>query len=245
MAHSLRLIARRGAQCRGRTNALGSGGAGSLLRRDFHVSAPSSNNFLLNSLFRFGGQSYQQQQQQQQQAAAEAPPPKEERRARKPREYMERSADTLSYVKDLNIKQRLMVKKFMNSCMRQGKKTKARTMCFKAFERLANHGDVLHILETAVENVKPICEVRRVRVAGSTHNVPAAIPLHRQQSLSMRWIVQAARNRFKAKKKMGMPKALADELLDASKRSGAARKKRDDLHRLAEANRTLAHYRWW
>ena len=96
----------------------------------------------------------------------------------------------------------------------------------------------------AIENVKPSLEVKKVRVAGSTYLVPAILPKKKQETLAMRWIIDAARKR-KKNSQLSFSQCLAEEIYEASKRQGYAYQKRDELHRLAEINRAYIRYRWW
>ena len=114
-----------------------------------------------------------------------------------------------------------------------------------AFHCLAQHGDILRLLVNAIENVKPICEVKKVRISGTTQLVPSIIATNRQETLAIRWMLEAAAKRRMNKKSMSLDQCLADEILDASRKMGIACKKRDDLHKLAQANRSFSHYRWW
>jgi len=100
-------------------------------------------------------------------------------------------------------------------------------------------------LVNAIENVKPVCEVKKVRISGTTQLVPSIIATNRQETLAIRWMLEAAAKRRMNKKSMSLDQCLADEILDASRKMGIARKKRDDLHKLAQANRSFSHYRWW
>jgi len=135
-----------------------------------------------------------------------------------------------------------LVTKFINCMMWDGKKIVAEWVFNEAMkiveEKLGK--PPLEILEKAVENVKPVIEVRPRRVGGATYQVPVEVPPHRQLSLAVRWIINAARN----KKGKPMAEKLAQEIMDAYKGEGAAVKKKEDVHRMAEANRAFAHYRW-
>jgi len=103
---------------------------------------------------------------------------------------------------------------------------------------------ILEILSQALENIKPNLEVRKVRIAGSTYLVPTLLSKKKQETLAMKWIIESAKKRQK-NSKLTFSQCLADELVDASKKIGQARQKRDELHRLAEANRAYIRYRWW
>ena len=136
----------------------------------------------------------------------------------------------------------VVVQKFINSLMKEGKKSKAEKIFYGALEVIARKtkDDPLLVFKRALENVKPKLEVKSRRVGGATYQVPIEVRPERQQSLAIRWIIQAARNRSEK----GMINKLAAELIDAFNGHGAAVKKRDDTHRMAEANKAFAHYRW-
>jgi len=136
-----------------------------------------------------------------------------------------------------------VVTKFINKVMWDGKKTLAERIVYGAIERLNNKEEGkkgIDIFFQAIENVKPLLEVRSRRVGGATYQVPMEVRPERQQTLSIRWIVEAARNR----NERTMIERLANELWDAANERGAAFKKREDTHRMAEANKAFAHYRW-
>jgi small subunit ribosomal protein S7 len=136
-----------------------------------------------------------------------------------------------------------VVTKFINKVMWDGKKTLAERIVYGAIERLNNKEEGtkgIDIFYKAIENVKPLLEVRSRRVGGATYQVPMEVRPERQQTLSIRWIVDAARNR----NERTMVERLANELWDAANERGAAFKKREDTHRMAEANKAFAHYRW-
>jgi len=136
-----------------------------------------------------------------------------------------------------------IVAKFINNLMMDGKKTLAQRIFYealaKASEMVAN-SDELEVFNKALENVRPTVEVRSRRVGGATYQVPVEIPQYRQDALAIRWIIGGARGR----KGTEMAQALAYELADAFKGEGGAVRKRDEVHRMAEANRAFAHYRW-
>ncbi|BBO18181.1 30S ribosomal protein S7 [Candidatus Brocadia pituitae] len=143
---------------------------------------------------------------------------------------------------DVKYKSR-MVTKFINSLMRKGKKSVAENVFYGAMEVIEKKiADVepLEIFETAVNNVKPLVEVRSKRVGGATYQVPVEVPKKRQQSLALRWIIGAA----KGKKGRPMYQRLADELLDAYKKQGLAITQRENTHKMAEANKAFAHFAW-
>jgi len=129
--------------------------------------------------------------------------------------------------------------------MWDGKKTLAERIVYGAIEKLDERGKAegmkgIDIFYKAIENVKPLLEVRSRRVGGATYQVPMEVRPERQQTLSIRWIVEAARNR----NERTMIERLANELWDAAHERGAAFKKKEDTHRMAEANKAFAHYRW-
>ncbi|GAB6045939.1 30S ribosomal protein S7 [Caminibacter profundus] len=136
-----------------------------------------------------------------------------------------------------------VVTKFINKVMWDGKKTLAERIVYGAIERLDGKEEGtkgIDIFFKAIENVKPLLEVRSRRVGGATYQVPMEVRPERQQTLAIRWIVDAARNR----NERTMIERLANELWDAANERGAAFKKREDTHRMAEANKAFAHYRW-
>jgi len=137
----------------------------------------------------------------------------------------------------------VLVTKFINRLMRDGKKAVAERIFYKAMEIIEQKTGkpALEVFEQAIENVAPQVEVRPRRVGGQTYQVPIEVNPDRRRSLAIRWIVQAVQ-----RKKSGRPaeERLAQELLDAYNRTGVAYKKREDTHRMAEANRAFAHYRW-
>jgi small subunit ribosomal protein S7 len=126
--------------------------------------------------------------------------------------------------------------------MRQGKKSLAQKIIYGAldvvYERTSE--DALQVFKRAVENVKPVLEVKSRRVGGSTYQIPVDVPQDRRIALSLRWIVGSARSRGER----GMVRRLAAELMDAYNNTGSAVKKKEDTHRMAEANKAFAHYRW-
>jgi small subunit ribosomal protein S7 len=135
-----------------------------------------------------------------------------------------------------------LVTKFVNGIMWDGKKSTAEAILYDAFDLMANRAneDPLKLFERAVDNVKPVLEVRSRRVGGSTYQVPVEIRPERRQALAIRWLIQFARSRSEK----SMKEKLAGELLDAAGNKGSAVKKREDTHRMAEANKAFAHYRW-
>lgn len=135
-----------------------------------------------------------------------------------------------------------LVSKFINVIMWDGKKSKAQKIVYKAFDLIKEKmgQDPLEVFKKAVENVKPVLEVRPRRVGGATYQVPIEVQEPRRTSLAIRWIVQAAR----AKSGKPMFQKVAEELMAAYQNTGTAIKKKEDTHRMAEANRAFAHYRW-
>jgi len=135
-----------------------------------------------------------------------------------------------------------MVEKFICSMMWDGKKSTAQGVFYESMKKLAERGqdDALKLFKKAVENAKPLLEVKTRRVGGANYQVPIEVPQNRRTSLAIRWIVGNARGRAEK----GMPDRLANELNDAANMRGGAIKKRDDVHRMAEANKAFAHYRW-
>jgi len=136
----------------------------------------------------------------------------------------------------------VLVAKLINKLMWDGKKTVAQKAVYKAFDYIKEKTgmDPLEVFKKAVDNVRPILEVRPRRVGGATYQVPVEVEEPRKTSLALRWIVAAAR----ARKGRPIYLRLAQELLDAYNNTGVAVKKREDVHKMAEANRAFAHYRW-
>jgi len=132
--------------------------------------------------------------------------------------------------------------KFINVVMTRGKKSVAERIIYGALSQLQNkrHNDPLDVLNKALDNVRPLVEVKSRRVGGATYQVPVEVRMMRRTALAMRWLVEAARKR--SEKSMGM--RLAGEILEAYEGKGTAVKKREDTHRMAEANKAFAHYRW-
>ena len=136
----------------------------------------------------------------------------------------------------------LVVSKFMNSVMYSGKKSVAELIVYGAFDIIEGKTKQppLGIFQQALDNVMPSIEVRSRRVGGATYQVPVEVRTDRRQALGIRWIIAAARDR----NEKTMTERLSAELLDASNNRGNAVKKREDTHRMAEANRAFSHYRW-
>ena len=136
-----------------------------------------------------------------------------------------------------------LVTKFVNMLMYDGKKSVAESIFYGALDLIRDrtgNRDVLAVFNKAVSNTKPILEIRSRRVGGSTYQVPVEVRPNRRTTLSMRWIIDAARGRSERT----MKERLAGELLDAASNKGIAIKKREDTHKMAEANKAFAHYRW-
>ena len=136
-----------------------------------------------------------------------------------------------------------LVTKFINTIMSEGKRSTAERILYQSFDLIKERSgdDPLKIFKKAVDNVKPSLEVKSRRVGGSNYQVPIEVNPNRRLSLSIRWLVSYARSRGDGKT---MQEKLANELLDASNLRGGAVKKREDTHRMAEANKAFAHYRW-
>lgn len=132
--------------------------------------------------------------------------------------------------------------KFVNMLMLSGKKSVAETVVYKALEIAAKKRNIgnLDVLDKALDNVSPLVEVKSRRVGGATYQVPVEVRASRRSALAMRWLIDAARKRGEK----SMVYKLAGELADASENRGSAVKKREDTHRMAEANKAFAHYRW-
>jgi small subunit ribosomal protein S7 len=135
-----------------------------------------------------------------------------------------------------------VVSKFMNCLMYEGKKSVAEGIVYGAFDRMAKRSgqDPLRVFHDALTNVRPAVEVRSRRVGGATYQVPVEVRAERSQALAIRWIIGSARDRSEHT----MEERLSGELLDASNNRGAAVKKREDTHRMADANKAFSHYRW-
>ena len=136
----------------------------------------------------------------------------------------------------------VVLTKFMNSIMYEGKKSVAERIVYGAFDIVESRAkaDPLGLFKQALDNVAPAIEVRSRRVGGATYQVPVEVRPERRQALAIRWLIQAARSR----NDKTMIERLSSELLDAANNRGNAVKKREDTHRMAEANRAFSHYRW-
>jgi small subunit ribosomal protein S7 len=136
----------------------------------------------------------------------------------------------------------ITVTKFMNCLMYEGKKSVAETIVYGAFDRINRRSgaDPLQVFHDALTNVRPSVEVRSRRVGGATYQVPIEVRTDRGQALAIRWIIGSARDRSEHT----MEERLSSELLDAANNRGSAVKKREDTHRMADANKAFSHYRW-
>ena len=135
-----------------------------------------------------------------------------------------------------------LVEKFICSMMWDGKKNTAQAIFYDSMDKIRERSgdDPLKLFKKAVENCKPLLEVKTRRVGGANFQVPIEVPQARRTSLAIRWLISNARSRAEK----GMPEKLANELNDAANLRGGAIKKKDDVHRMAEANKAFAHYRW-
>jgi len=138
-----------------------------------------------------------------------------------------------------------LLAKFMNMIMNDGKKSVAERIIYGALDRISEKNtnaetQPIEVLELALDNVKPVVEVKSRRVGGATYQVPIEVRVSRRQTLAMRWLIEAARKRSEK----SMAHRLAHELLDAADNRGTAVKKKEDTHRMAEANKAFSHYRW-
>ncbi len=135
-----------------------------------------------------------------------------------------------------------LVQKFISSMMYEGKRSTAQTIFYKAMEQVAQktNDDALKIFKKAVENCKPVLEVKTRRVGGANYQVPVEVNPFRRQSLAIHWLVLYAR----ARSGKSMTAKLTEELIEAANNRGGAVKKKEDVHRMAEANKAFAHYRW-
>lgn len=152
-----------------------------------------------------------------------------------------RAADKREVNPDPNFGDRV-VAKFINSLMNDGKKSTAEHIVYGAFERIRDKSgqEPLKLFLEALENVKPSVEVRSRRVGGATYQVPTEVRTDRRQALAIRWLISATR----ARSENTMTERLSNELMDAAAGRGVSVKKREDTHRMAEANRAFSHYRW-
>jgi len=136
-----------------------------------------------------------------------------------------------------------MIARFINMVMHSGKKSVAESIVYGAMDTIEERNksaSPVELIEQALDNVSPMVEVKSRRVGGATYQVPVEVRPKRRQTLAMRWIIEAARKRSEKT----MPQRLAGELLEAMEQRGAAVRKREDTHRMAEANKAFSHYRW-
>ena len=135
-----------------------------------------------------------------------------------------------------------MVAKFINNMMNRGKKSSAERILYDALDLVAERAkeDALGVFKRALDNVKPVVEVRSRRVGGATYQVPVEVRIERREALAIRWLITAARKR----NENTMEERLAAELSDAVNNRGTAVKKREDTHKMADANKAFSHYRW-
>lgn len=135
-----------------------------------------------------------------------------------------------------------LVARFINRLMRQGKKSLAARIMYDAFDIIEERTrrNPLEVFHQAVDNATPVLEVRSRRVGGATYQIPVEVRPERRTSLAIRWLIRSAQ----ARKGRPMAERLADELMDAARNTGATVKKKEDTHKMAEANRAFAHYRW-
>ena len=136
----------------------------------------------------------------------------------------------------------VLLAKFMNMVMQSGKKSVAEKIVYGALDRIQEKGnsEPMQVFEAALENIRPVVEVKSRRVGGATYQVPVEVRAKRRNTLAMRWLIDAARKRGEK----SMPFRLAGEILDAHEKRGSAVKKREDTHKMAEANKAFSHYRW-
>ena len=136
----------------------------------------------------------------------------------------------------------LVLSKFINFVMYDGKKSAAEKLIYTAFKQIKDKTkeDPIKIFNEAINNIRPNLEVRSRRVGGATYQIPVEVKTHRSQTLALRWLLEATRKR----KNKTMSDKLFNELMDASQNKGAAIKKREDTHKMAESNKAFAHYRW-
>jgi len=152
-----------------------------------------------------------------------------------------RVAEKREILPDPNYNSKLL-SKFVNILLEDGKKSTAERICYGAFDLIKKKtgNDPLKVFKTAIENVKPLVEVKPRRVGGATYQVPVEVRAHRRSALAFRWIINYSRGRSEKT----MQERLAGELLDAYNNTGSSIKKKEDTHKMAEANKAFAHYRW-
>lgn len=153
-----------------------------------------------------------------------------------------RKAEKRQVIPDIRFNSEI-VARLINTVMERGKKSTAQAIVYDAFDIIKetkSDAEPLEVFAAAMENVKPRLEVKSRRVGGATYQVPLEVPAERQTAVALRWIVTYAR----ARKGVPMAKSLANELIDAFNNTGSAVKKKDDVHKMANANKAFAHYRW-
>ena len=160
-----------------------------------------------------------------------------------------------------------LLSRFINFLTKKGKKSKAESLFYKSFRILSqiqmseisskqrltqgqyqtetSQKNTYKVFEEAISNIQPFFEVKKVRIAGTTYQVPALIPQKRQENIAMNWLLESARERKKKNSSQNFENCLALEIREAFQKQGQARQKRNDLHKLAEANRAFSHFRWW
>ncbi|KAK9066840.1 hypothetical protein SSX86_014163 [Deinandra increscens subsp. villosa] len=154
-------------------------------------------------------------------------------------------SEIINYMGGLDGEKKQLIHKLVNFRMRQGKKTRVRAIFHETLHRLARTDrDGIQLISDALENVKPICEVAKVRIAGNIYDVPGVVDRDRQQTLAVRWVLDAAAKR-RTNHSSRLEECLFAEIMDAYRKRGTARKKREVLHGLASTNRSYAHFRWW
>ena len=155
-----------------------------------------------------------------------------------PRRYRPSKREIKPDIKYNNV----VVAKFINKLMRGGKKSLSARILYTSFDIIEERmkKSPLDVFEQAIDNASPVLEVKPRRVGGATYQIPMEVPPDRRFALAVRWLLQSARNRSGK----SMAEKLANELMDAAQGTGAAIKKKDDTHRMAEANKAFAHYRW-
>nr|QXU75686.1 ribosomal protein S7 [Hoya lithophytica] len=145
----------------------------------------------------------------------------------------------------LDREQKQFLKKLVNFRMKEGKKTRIRAIVYQTFHRPARtERDVIKLMLNALDNIKPTCQVEKVGIAGTLYDVPGIVARDRQQTLAIRWILEAAFKR-RISYRISLEECSFAEILDAYRKRGISRKKRDNLHGLASNNRSFAHFRWW
>ena len=153
-----------------------------------------------------------------------------------------RAAAQLRPIEPDSLHRSRLVQQVINKVMLDGKKSTAEAIVYQALDRVGEQTGKppVEVLEQAVKTVTPVLEVRSRRVGGANYQVPVEVPQRRARTLALRWIVTHARDR----REKGMPEKLANEILDALNEQGGAFKRKDDLYRMAQANKAFAHYRW-